>query len=163
MFPPTTVNIAKKVIMTAQAKKCTITTAESCTAGLLIAALTEVPGSSAVVDSGFITYSNASKVGMLGVNNKTLDDAGAVSKETVDEMAKSAKKKSGVNIAVSLSGVAGPTGGSAEKPVGFVHFACISDKDATYDAPIFKGDRTHIRLQAVNHALEMILEHLEKY
>jgi nicotinamide-nucleotide amidase len=97
-------------------------TAESCTGGMIIAALTDIPGSSAVVDRGFITYSNDAKIEMLGVSPVTLDAHGAVSRETVIEMASGALVRSHAGIAIAVTGIAGPDGGSEQKPVGLVWF-----------------------------------------
>ncbi|MEP7030316.1 MAG: CinA family protein, partial [Pseudolabrys sp.] len=107
-------------------KKLTIATAESCTGGLVAAALTEVPGSSAVLDRGFVTYSNNAKQQMLDVPAVTLRDYGAVSRQTAEAMAHGALWKTKVDLAVAVTGIAGPGGGSAGKPVGLVHFAAAS-------------------------------------
>lgn len=138
-------------------KKLTIATAESCTGGLVAGALTEVPGSSAVVDRGFITYSNAAKQQMLGVPAATLKQYGEVSRQTAEAMARGALAKSKVDLAVSITGIAGPGGGTAEKPVGLVHFAAASrDGTTMHAAKRFTGDRAEVRHQSVVQALRML-------
>ena len=117
---------AQRVLDTCIARKLTIATAESCTAGLVTAALTEIPGSSAVVCCGFCTYSDEAKQNMLGVPAATLARHGAVSRETAEAMAAGALAHSSADLAVAITGIAGPGGGSAEKPVGLVQFAAAS-------------------------------------
>ena len=107
-------------------KKLRIATAESCTGGLIAATLTEIPGSSDVVDRGFVTYSNEAKQAMLGVPAATLNQFGAVSRETAEAMASGALAHSLAELVVSVTGIAGPGGGSADKPVGLVHFAAAA-------------------------------------
>jgi nicotinamide-nucleotide amidase len=145
-------------------RKLTIATAESCTGGLVAGAITEVPGSSAVLDRGFVTYSNDAKQQMLGVPAETLRDYGAVSRQTAEAMAQGALTKAKVDLAVSITGIAGPGGGSAEKPVGLVHFAAVTRDGTTMHAgKIFRGEkkdltRTEIRQKSVLQALDMLLE-----
>ena len=107
-------------------RKLTIATAESCTAGLVAAALTEIPGSSDVVDRGYVTYSNEAKHAMLGVTLSTLDTFGAVSRETATAMAVGALENADVDLAVAITGIAGPGGATPGKPVGLVHFAAAA-------------------------------------
>ena len=109
-----------------KAKKLMVATAESCTGGLVAGALTEIAGSSAVVDRGFVTYTNEAKAEMLGVPAERWRRHGAVSRETAEAMAKGALAHSRADLAVAITGIAGPGGGSAEKPVGLVHFAAAS-------------------------------------
>jgi nicotinamide-nucleotide amidase len=118
--------LAKRVLDLCRARDLRVATAESCTGGLVAAALTEIAGSSDVVDSGFVTYSNAAKQRLLGVSGATLSRYGAVSAETAAAMVKGALKKSQADVAVAITGIAGPGGGSKEKPVGLVHFAAAS-------------------------------------
>jgi nicotinamide-nucleotide amidase len=145
-------------------RKLTIATAESCTGGLVAGALTEVPGSSAVLDRGFVTYSNDAKQQMLGVSAETLRDYGAVSRQTAEAMAQGALTKAKTDLAVSITGIAGPGGGSAEKPVGLVHFAAVTRDGTTMHAgKIFRGEhgdlsRAEIRHKSVLQALDMLLE-----
>ena len=117
---------AKRVLDSFRARGLKVATAESCTGGLVAAALTEIAGSSDVVDCGFVTYSNAAKQAMLGVPEATLKRHGAVSVETAAAMAAGALKNSQADVAVAITGIAGPGGGTAEKPVGLVHFAAAS-------------------------------------
>ena len=132
-------------------------TAESCTGGLIIATLTDIPGSSSMVDRGFITYSNEAKMEMLGVSAATLDAYGAVSRETALEMAAGALSHSRAGIALAVTGIAGPDGGSAEKPVGLVWFGLARAGQAPVaEKRIFENNgRDFIRRQTVRTALEM--------
>lgn len=140
-----------------------IVTAESCTGGLVAAALTHHAGSSDVTEGGFVTYSNRMKQVVLGVRDATLLQFGAVSAETVEEMAEGALHMSpDATLAVSVSGIAGPSGGSEAKPVGLVWFATAVRNGATIsDAQNFAGDRTQIRTLAALHALELAAKRLE--
>ncbi|OYX82654.1 MAG: damage-inducible protein CinA, partial [Azorhizobium sp. 35-67-5] len=124
MIDPDIYAQAEAVLAACRARGLTIATAESCTGGLVAAALTEIAGSSDVVDRGFVTYSNAAKQKMLGVPAATLQAHGAVSREAAEAMARGALKAAGTSLAVSITGVAGPGGGSDAKPVGLVHFGC---------------------------------------
>ena len=117
--------LAERVLAACRARGWTLATAESCTGGLVAGALTEIAGSSDVVDRGFVTYSNAAKMEMLGVPEATLAEFGAVSRQTAEAMAKGALERAGVDLAVSITGIAGPGGGSAEKPVGLVYLTAI--------------------------------------
>ena len=139
-------------------RKRVIATAESCTGGLIAGACTEVSGSSAWFDRGFVTYSNNAKQLMLGVTDAVLQTHGAVSEATVIAMAEGAVARSDANIAVSVSGVAGPTGGSAEKPVGTVWIACTGDGFASVASRfVFAGDRQSVRQQAVENAVQLLI------
>jgi nicotinamide-nucleotide amidase len=139
-----------------------IVTAESCTAGWIAKALTDVPGSSQWVDSGYVTYSNSAKMRDVGVSPRTLREHGAVSEATVREMANGALREAGVEMAIAVSGIAGPDGGSAEKPVGTVWFAVATAKArgpaARCEARAFDGDREQVRRQSVGHALQLALQ-----
>jgi nicotinamide-nucleotide amidase len=153
--------LAEEVGRSARAAGRRIATAESCTAGWIAKSLTDVPGSSAWVDSGYVTYSNTAKVRAVGVSERTLAEFGAVSEATVREMAIGALRASGVEMAIAVSGVAGPDGGTAEKPVGTVWFA-LATAEAQGPATVseqrlFSGDRDQIRRQAVEHALRLAL------
>ncbi len=138
-----------------------VTCAESCTGGLLAANLTRLPGSSAWFDMGFVTYSNEAKQQMLNVNPSTLAHYGAVSEEVVREMALGALISSKADYALSISRIAGPTGGSEEKPVGLVWFGLASKKRIWAESKIFNGDRDQIRAQAVQHAVQLLLSKLD--
>ncbi|HEY1891685.1 MAG TPA: nicotinamide-nucleotide amidase [Steroidobacteraceae bacterium] len=138
-----------------------IVTAESCTAGWIAKALTDVPGSSQWVDSGYVTYSNSAKMRDVGVSSRTLDEHGAVSEATVREMANGALRAAAVELAIAVSGIAGPDGGTAEKPVGTVWFA-VATSEARGTATVserrrFEGDRDQVRRQAVDQALRLAL------
>jgi nicotinamide-nucleotide amidase len=133
-------------------------TAESCTGGLIAALLTEIPGSSAVLERGFVVYSNAAKQELLGVPAETLASHGAVSAETAKAMAEGAIGASRAEVAVSVTGVAGPDGGSAEKPVGLVHFACARRGKPTVAREERFGDigRGAVRLASVRVGLDLL-------
>ena len=139
-------------------KGLTITTAESCTGGGVSYALTDTPGSSNYLDRCFVTYSNNAKQELLGVESETLSQFGAVSEQTVIAMAKGAQQVAAADIAIAVSGVAGPSGGSAEKPVGTVWFAiAVADKVATFHQ-VFTGTRAEVRLQAIEFSLKNTIE-----
>jgi nicotinamide-nucleotide amidase len=137
-----------------------IATAESCTGGLIAGVLTEIAGSSAVVDRGFVTYSNKAKTELLGVPAELLDDPkiGAVSEETARAMAEGALKRSNAHLVVAVTGIAGPTGGTAHKPIGLVHFAYVKRGSEIQHVEQRFGDigRSGIRLATVREALEML-------
>ncbi len=138
-----------------------LATAESCTGGLLAGALTAIAGSSDVVERGFVVYSNAAKHEMLGVPTATIDAYGAVSEPVACALAEGAIARSKADIAVSITGVAGPGGGSAEKPVGLVHFATARRGQPTIaHHRVFPGDRDTVRLAAVATALSLIADRL---
>jgi nicotinamide-nucleotide amidase len=149
---------ATRVLDLCRARGLTIATAESCTGGLVAAALTEIAGSSDVVDRGFVTYSNAAKQAMLGVPAGILDRHGAVSRETAEAMAKGALAHAPADLTVAVTGIAGPGGGSAEKPVGLVHFAAAARDGRLIHREQRFGDvgRTEVRLRAVAEALAML-------
>jgi len=135
-----------------------VATAESCTGGLIAATLTSVSGSSDVVDRGFATYSNETKHEMLGVPlDMTYGPPGAVSEEVARLMAEGALARSNAHAAVAVTGVAGPTGGTPEKPVGLVHLACaVRDGETAHRREVFEGDRDAVRRATVAVALEML-------
>jgi len=141
-------------------RKLTIATAESCTGGLVAGALTDIPGSSDVVDRGFVTYSNDAKRAMLGVKATTLATFGAVSKETATAMAIGALEKAGVDLAVSTTGIAGPGGATPGKPVGLVHFAVAARDGRILHRECRFGaiGRTTVRQRAVVEALRMLMD-----
>ena len=137
----------------------TVATAESCTGGWVAQVITHTAGSSAWFDRGFVTYANAAKTDMLGVRSITIETFGAVSLETAGEMAAGALKYSNALISLSITGIAGPTGGSAEKPVGTVCFGwCRKGEPPRCERRQFDGDRESIRKQAVIHALTGLIE-----
>jgi len=144
---------ARLLLDACRQKGVMLATAESCTGGLIAGTLTEVAGSSDVVDRGFVTYSNEAKNEMIAVPMMLIDENGAVSEEVARAMADGAVKNSNADLAVAVTGVAGPGGGSAEKPVGLVHFGwCIGDLPAECDSAVFEGDRNSVRQQTVSHS-----------
>lgn len=146
---------AKQLVETLIAKKLTITTAESCTGGLIAARITDISGSSAVFEQGVVSYANSVKTKLLGVEPQALHEHGAVSSVVAQQMVSGAKQSSGADIAVAVTGIAGPTGGSPEKPVGLV-FIGVAYKDVVQtERFVFQGDREHIRKQAVAAAIEL--------
>jgi nicotinamide-nucleotide amidase len=159
------IEMARALIDLCRAKKLTIATAESCTGGLVAATLTEIPGSSDVFDRGFVTYSNDAKQAMLGVPVDALATFGAVSRETAETMASGALARAGVDLAVSITGIAGPGGALPGKPVGLVHFAATSRGGGLMHHGLMHqerrfGDigRTQVRLASVAVALAMLRE-----
>ncbi len=152
------VSKAKQVLSFCRSRGLTVATAESCTGGLIAATLTEVAGSSDVVDRGYVTYSNAAKTELLGVPAKDIATHGAVSKIVAIRMSEGARKRARVDIAVSVTGIAGPGGGSAAKPVGLVHLACArAGRPTLHRRVVLKGGRAGIRRQSVAIALAMLL------
>ena len=140
--------------------KQTVSSAESCTGGLLAGELTRLSGSSAIFTHGFVTYSNAAKHELLGVKNETLQQFGAVSQQTVAEMANGALQKAHADYALAISGIAGPTGGTADKPVGTVCFGLATKNQTQTQTKHFSGSRDEVRQQAVDYALQLLKENL---
>ena len=160
LLPKKVVDLARRVIDENRAAGRKIALAESCTGGLVAAALTEIPGSSAVLDRGFVTYSNEAKRETLGVSGDVIDAFGAVSIACVYAMAQGALARSNADVAVAISGIAGPEGGSELKPVGTVVFArAVRDSEERQaESKLFKAaDRSEVRLQATLCALELLL------
>lgn len=155
-------HLAQQLVNIAKEKKLTITTAESCTGGMVSSAITAIPGSSSVFGYGFITYANESKETLLDVKHRTLEKYGAVSEETAREMALGALKNSGAELAIAVTGVAGPSGGSAEKPVGLVYIAIATKDEVQVVKNNFSGDRNEIRLATTKKALELSIDVLER-
>lgn len=161
MFPDDILSLAQQIVASAADSGLMLATAESCTGGLVAAALTAVPGSSAALDRGFVTYSNAAKQQMLGVPEKVLIVHGAVSEPTARAMAQGAVDQSRASASVSITGIAGPGGGSTDKPVGLVHFAAVGPKGAIHrEARFGEIGRDQIRLASVRLALEMLADRL---
>ena len=149
---------ATDLLLAAKARGVMLATAESCTGGMLSAALTEIPGSSAVFDCGFVTYSNAAKMRLLGVQQATLEAYGAVSQEVAGEMAMGALQRSSADIAVAITGVAGP-GGSASKPEGRVCFGVATPAGITTETVAFGPlGRDKVRLAARDHGLGLFAD-----
>jgi nicotinamide-nucleotide amidase len=155
-IPAEAANLLKRL----KAAGLMVATAESCTGGMIAAALTDVAGSSAVVECGFVTYSNAAKHQMLGVPQALIAEHGAVSEPVARAMAEGALARSNTNIAISVTGVAGPGGGSPDKPVGTVHFACARQGATTrHSHQLFAGlDRDGVRKASVLNAFMLICE-----
>ncbi|MBY5355424.1 CinA family protein [Rhizobium leguminosarum] len=158
LFSDDILSAAETIIRDFTAAGLMVSTAESCTGGLIAGALTEISGSSAVVDRGFVTYTNSAKIEMLGVQAETLSRFGAVSEETARQMVHGALFRSRAEIAVAVTGIAGPGGGSAEKPVGLVHLAAKSRAGALIHRKMHYGDigRSEVRLATIRTALEMV-------
>lgn len=148
---------ASALLDACRARGVKLATAESCTGGLIAGTLSAIPGSSDVLDRGFVTYSNESKIEMVGVPPQTIAAAGAVSEAVVHVMADGALRRSHADIAVAVTGVAGPGGASAEKPVGLIWFGLAQrGHPTTCERRVFPGDRTAIRMSAVKHAFDLI-------
>jgi nicotinamide-nucleotide amidase len=158
MFPTELLMVARLVLAEAEERRLKIVTAESCTGGLIAACLTEIPGSSSVMERGFVTYSNQSKQDMLGVPGDLIADVGAVSEAVARSMAEGALRESRAHIAIAVTGVAGPGGGTPLKPVGLVHLACARDNHRLRHESLHLGPlpRGEIRLRTVEKALEMV-------
>ena len=137
-------------------RNLTATTAESCTGGGIACAITAVSGSSGWFNQAYVTYSNGAKQKLVGVSAQTLESHGAVSRETVMEMAAGARKAAGADVSVSVSGIAGPTGGTEEKPVGSVWFGFAAGNKVMAEFRHFAGDRASVRRQAVLFALRRL-------
>lgn len=160
LFPPDIEETAKKIVADFTARGLMVVTAESCTGGLIAGALTEIAGSSAVVDRGLVTYTNDAKADILGVSTETLKNFGAVSRETAVEMAAGALKASLAHLSVAVTGIAGPGGGSATKPVGLVHLAASNRDGKILHREMRYGDigRSAVRLATLRTAFEMLQE-----
>lgn len=164
MFDEEIIDAVVTLLDLCKAKKLTVTTAESCTGGLVAAAISEISGSSLVLDRGFVTYSNEAKQEMLGVTPATIDVYGAVSTECADEMAKGALAHAQVDLAVSITGIAGPTGAVPGKPIGLVYFcaAARSGRTIAHDRKFGDIGRSQVRRASVLQALAMLTELADK-
>lgn len=162
LWPADVEALAVQVLDSARARGLRIATAESCTGGLVAGALTSVAGSSDVVEAGLVTYANGAKTALLGVPDHLLATHGAVSEPVARAMAEGACDRTGADVAVSITGVAGPGGGSAEKPVGLVHFAVAAHGETSARVERFEDlGREEVRLASVRTALGMLLERLQ--
>ena len=141
-------------------KNLSVATAESCTGGLIAQTITNNPGSSKIFHTGLITYSNKSKMELLKIEKKTLDTYGAVSKEVVVNMVKNLIKITKSDIGIAVSGIAGPTGGTAEKPVGTVHHAIMLQNRIMHSKIIHTGNRNNIRIQSTINCFNMVIKNL---
>jgi len=161
MMPDKELLVAAEVLLElCKSKRLTLATAESCTGGLVAAALSEIPGSSVVLDRGFVTYSNEAKQQMLGVTPATIDVHGAVSSECAQEMAKGALAHATVDLAISITGIAGPTGAVPGKPIGLVYFCAAARTGRVIGHDRKYGDigRANVRRESVLQALAMLQE-----
>ena len=159
LLPEDVVALARRVVEENRAAGRTLALAESCTGGLVAAAITEIAGSSAVLDRGFVTYSNEAKTEMLGVPADLIAKFGAVSEQVAREMAQGALRHAHADVTVAVTGIAGPGGGSTEKPVGLVYLATARKGGETRcERKVFPGDRAAIRRATVARALEMLAE-----
>lgn len=149
---------AEKLLSTYRKKKLKLVTAESCTGGMLASTLTDIPGSSDVFERGFVTYSDQSKADLLGVPAATIAKHGAVSAEVAEAMARGALNHAKADLAIAITGIAGPTGGSKKKPVGLVYLAVASKhyKDAVVEKRNFKGKRDAVRKNSVDRSLTIL-------
>lgn len=164
MLDQATIDAAKALLDVCTKKKLTLATAESCTGGLVAATISEIPGSSLVLDRGFVTYSNSAKQQMLGVTPATIDVYGAVSTECAEEMVKGALAHASVDLAVSITGITGPTGAVPGKPIGLVYFCAASRNGRVIAHDRKYGDigRANVRHESVLQALVMLRELAEK-
>ncbi|HLS68068.1 MAG TPA: CinA family protein [Kiloniellales bacterium] len=157
MFSNELMDAAEKLVEELRQRKLMVATAESCTGGLLAGLLTTVPGTSDIFERGFVTYSNDAKMEMIAVPEVILNEQGAVSRECAEAMAQGALANSRADLAISITGIAGPTGATAAKPLGLVHFA-LAGRDGLlqHRQDRFPGDRTAIRLASVAVAVELL-------
>ena len=156
MFDKPLVSAAANILDACRAAGLGLTTAESCTGGLIAGCLTAVPGSSDVMERGFVTYSNQAKTDMLGVPADLIAAEGAVSEAVVLAMAEGALRRSPASLAVAVTGIAGPGGGTPSKPVGLVHMAAARHGEVLHQRQVFAGDRDAVRLAAVAAALALV-------
>lgn len=159
-----TLELTRRLLEICKRHGTLVATAESCTGGMIVSLMTDLPGASSMVDRGFVTYSNEAKMEMLGVRKETLDEHGAVSEQTALEMAAGALERSRAGLAISVTGVAGPDGGSPEKPVGLVWFGlAMYGRRPIAEHRIFEDlGRDYVRRQTVHHAVTMALAALEE-
>jgi PncC family amidohydrolase len=153
--------LEKKIGNILRERSLTLGLAESCTGGLIASRITDVPGSSAYFLAGFVTYSNEAKTKFLSVPDKIIMRHGAVSNIVAERMAKGVRRAAGVDIGLSITGVAGPAGGSPEKPVGTVFMALATSKKVFVRKFLFSGNRREVRKRSAEEALSMILDYLE--
>ena len=152
----------EKLVSMLSARGLTFATAESCTGGLIPKKITDIAGCSSVYHGGVVSYSNFVKENVLGVSGETLATVGAVSRETAEQMALGVRRITGADVAVATTGIAGPGGGTAEKPVGLVYISALFREKTVVTKNIFPGTREEVREQAANKALEMAIELLEQ-
>lgn len=155
-------SLEEKVVELLAERHYTVTTAESCTGGMIAGTLVNVAGASDVLNEGYVTYSNEAKERLLGVSHDTLEKYGAVSEQTAREMARGAARTAGADAALSATGIAGPGGGTAEKPVGLVYVGCFLNGRTSVKECRFTGNRAENRMNTVETALSMLEEALEQ-
>ena len=164
MFSNKLVELAENVISACKKHNLKLATAESCTGGLIAGCLTSISGASDVLQFGFVTYTNQAKINLLGVSSSILSEHGAVSEIVSRSMANGAIRTGNADISISVTGIAGPGGGSNEKPVGLVHISVARNHfDTLHESYLFDGDREAIRLQTVTAALKLLLKQLETH
>ena len=157
-----TLSLEEKIVQELLKRKYTLTTAESCTGGFLAGRILNVSGASGVYNEGHITYSNEAKERLLGVSHETLEQFGAVSYQTAKEMAEGAKKVANADVGLSTTGIAGPTGGTKDKPVGLIYVGCAVHGQTLVKECRFSGNREENRNMAVEAVLELLWEFLQK-
>lgn len=145
------------------AKALYVATCESCTGGMIAAALTDISGSSAFFDRSFVTYSNNAKIDMVGLNEDIINKHGAVSLESAEAMAKGALMNSIADIAIAVTGIAGPSGGTPQKPVGLVCFGIATKNNSSAFIKHFDGDRANVRSQTVTESLKILLKEAKQF
>ncbi|MCI9663955.1 MAG: CinA family protein [Lachnospiraceae bacterium] len=155
-------SLEERAVQALTARGCEITTAESCTGGMLASMLVNAAGASEIFKEGYITYSNEAKSRLLGVDAQALERYGAVSETVARQMAEGAAAAAGATAALSVTGIAGPGGGTKEKPVGLVYIGCYLDGTTTAERNLFHGSRLEIREASARRALELLLARMEE-
>lgn len=158
----TDMTLEEQIVALMREKKLTLAVAESCTGGMLSSRIIDVPGVSDIYKAGFVTYANEAKQNLIGVKEETLRDFGAVSEQTAREMVLGAMKAAKADMAVATTGIAGPGGGTKEKPVGLVYIACGSAENIVVERCLFNGTRSEIRQASVAHAIGMLYKEIMK-
>ena len=153
--------LAEEVVQLLKRSKMTVTTVESCTGGLISATLVDVAGASAVLNQAYVTYANEAKQSLVGVKAETLEAYGAVSEQTAREMAEGGAKAANADAALAVTGIAGPDGGTAEKPVGLVYIGCHVNGNTVVERNVFLGTRREVREQSVGAALALLKRQLQ--
>lgn len=151
-------SLEEQVFLQLKGRYMKVSFAESCTGGLLAGRLVNVPGSSEVFEEGYVTYSNEAKHRLLDVTNEALESYGAVSRQVAEQMARGAAERSGAQAAVGVTGIAGPDGGTDQKPVGLVYIGCFVEHEVVVTENYFNGSRKEVREQAVEAALKLLLD-----
>ena len=153
--------LAEEVVKMLKNAGMTVTTVESCTGGLISATLVDVAGASAVLNQAYVTYANGAKQSLVGVKAETLEAYGAVSEQTAREMAEGGAKAANADAALAVTGIAGPDGGTAEKPVGLVYIGCHVNGNTVVERNVFSGNRREVREQSVGAALALLKRQLQ--